>query len=154
MLFGVIYTIEWDPAENSECPPLEGDEADMLHELFDVTGTETCGENGAYTRTHFASKDLLSREDFEHFLRYTRLQSSPTPTMGALIAWRWGLGFSSPAVAFESPDSLFVESAYVIPLPEVEPRELECAQDVELRAQRAWERVRTAVINTYKEGIS
>lgn len=154
MLFGVIYTIEWDPAENSECPPLEGDEADMMRELFDLTGTEKCGEDGACTRSYFASKDLLTREDFERFLRYTRLQASPTPTGGALIAWRWELGFSAPAIAFESPESLFVELAYVIPLPEVEPRNLESAQDVELRAQRAWERVRTAVLNTYKDGVS
>jgi hypothetical protein len=175
MKFGVIYSIEWFPGESTECPALNGESSKVM-ELFDVTedtapdededeeDEEEKEDDDEGRRMKFVSKDLLSREEFEKFLQHTRLTASPTPTMGSIIGYAWGMGWTAPAVAFESDSGDYDELAYVTPVPEVEPRQFHVdsnnplglvahVTEIEEYQDRCWERVRKAVINTYEHGV-
>lgn len=156
MKFGVIYSIEWSTDEDDECPALSGEDSDVMS-LFDIT-------ERSEGHRKFASKDLLSREDFERFLRHTRLTASSTPTMGSIIGYAWGMGWTAPAIAFESDSRDYDEMAYVTPVPDTKPREFHIdpadpfgmakhVVETEAYMTRCWERVRRAVINTYDDGV-
>lgn len=148
MKFGVIYSIGWDTDQSEECPALSGENSSVMR-LFYVTNEtgEDLGEPRRYMK--FVSTDLLSRADFERFLEHTRLTASSTPTMGSIIGYAWGMGWTAPAVAFEGDSRDYEEMAYVTPIPDVsQQRELTAE-----RMDRCWERVRQAVINTYKDGV-
>lgn len=169
MKFGVIYDIEWDGDKDDECPALSGEGAEVM-QLFDIkeditTDADEDEDEPAKRHMKFASKELLSREEFEKFLQHTRLTASETQTMGSIIGGAWGLGWVAPAVAFESDSREYVEMAYVTPVPGVPPREfpiddkhqfglVESVTKSDEYMERCWQRVRRAVINTYAEGVS
>lgn len=167
MKFGVIYDIEWDGEYDNECPALSGEGAEVM-QLFNITedgAADADEDEPAKRHMKFASKELLSREEFEKFLRHTRLTASETQTMGSIIGGAWGMGWTAPAVMFESDSREFEEMAYVTPVPDVPPKEFpvddkhqfglaESVVRADEYMERCWQRVRRAVINTYAEGVS
>lgn len=168
MKFGVIYSIDWSMKESEECPALSGEDAEVMS-LFDITESNKVFEgmdedNPATGHMKFASKELLSRKDFERFLRHTRLTASSTPTMGSIIGYAWGMGWAAPAVAFESDSRDYEEMAYVTPVPSTTPRKFildpnhplglyEHVTATEEYQARCWVRVRDAVVRTYEDGV-
>lgn len=164
MKFGVIYTIEWNRSEGTECPFEEQDDKELLA-LFEKTedhrpanteddGLEDEDDDPVIYSCKFASRELLTREQFDRFLDVTRMRSDSAPTMGSIIGYAWGLGWTAPAIAFrDSACGIYDELAYVTPVPDVGVRHIENEEELFAYQERCWERVRRAVINTYKDGV-
>ncbi len=165
MKFGVIYSIEWNRSEGTECPFEEQDDKELLA-LFDKTedhrpgidtegdGLEEEDDDPVIYSCKFASRELLTREQFDRFLDVTGLRSDGTPTMGSIIGYAWGLGWTAPAVRFYDPYcKTYEESAYVTPVPDVEPRNIEDDEELAAYQMRCWERVRDAVVSHYEDGV-
>lgn len=152
MKFGVIYSIDWNSSEFTEDPFESYEEAADLLPLFHKTeSTEYDPEGGEHQELHakYAGIDLLTQTQFEHFLRVTRMVASQTPTLGSIIGYAWGMGWTAPAVRFFSYSKQFEEIAYVTPVPEVEIRRERSDEE----QWRAWERVRDAVVRMYEKGV-
>lgn len=164
MKFGVIYTIEWNRSEGTECPFEEQDDKELLA-LFEKTedhrpanteddGLEDEDDDPVIYSCKFASRELLTREQFDRFLDVTRMRSDSAPTMGSIIGYAWGLGWTAPAVRFHDPGNrTYEESAYVTPVPDVEPRDIEDDEEFAAYQMRCWERVRDAVVRHYEDGV-
>ena len=166
MKFGVIYTIEWDDDHwQGECPFESGDAPeDFDISLFEMTedgeGDTDIYENGRSRK--YVSRHLLTRDQFDAFLRYTRLVAVETETMGSIVGGKWGMGWWVPAIPFQDSGSgdEFFEDAYVTPVPDVPPRQFavdktdqfglaSAVLDQNEYMTQRWERVRKAVISVY-----
>jgi len=92
------------------------------------------------------SKDLLTQEQFDKFIEDVGLRADDTETMGSMIGFAWGLGWMAPAVSFSDNDGRdYVANAYVTPVPDVTMTR----EPDDDRMERAWQRVRRAIINKY-----
>jgi len=118
--------------------------------LFDLTEqadgepSEWCGDLWGGKVKHRKYCALLTRKQFERFLSDTGLFPEDVETLGSLGAPGYGLGFA-PAISFRNDDPEAIQSAYVTPLPEVEPkREL-----TPKRCEQVWQRVRRAIFSVY-----
>jgi len=144
MLFSVIYTVDCPshisirrflPSQRSLFQQTEGDERYEYSYLGDEW------EVGK----HRQLCALLTREQFDRFVSDTCLYAEDVQTMGSFGAP--GLGFGvAPAISFRSDDPDAILGAYVTPIPE-----LRWHTGHELRgSENDWERIRRAVINTYR----
>lgn len=151
MRFGVIYSIDWNSSESEE-NPFEGYEeaADLLPLFHKTENTEfdPKGRKNQALHAKYASKELLTRKQFERFLSVTRMVSDPTPTRGSIIGYAWGMGWTAPAVRFFSDSKPWEEDAYVTPVPDFEPKW--SLHDTE-RFYQVWERVRDAIVDFYED---
>ncbi len=92
------------------------------------------------------SKDLLTQTQFDKFIYDVGLTAEDVETMGSITGGAWGLGWHVPAVSFrDSAGYDYIASAYVTPVPDV----VLTREHDDDRMERAWERVRRAVINKY-----
>lgn len=146
MKYGVIYSFD-TTAKNSVAQfyprdlklfkTTEGDEQANYEEVF--------GPKSKHRK--LVSKDLLTQKQFDRFVRDLCLCAEDIETMGSLTGGAWGLGWVVPAVSFNDYSGQdYMANAYVTPVPDVE---LLREPDDE-RMERAWQRVRRAVINKYK----
>lgn len=139
MLFSVIYSVDV-PAETDidDYTPPQADE------LWDETEGDDQYEygylDGRWDEGHHRKWGaVLTREQFDEFVRHCNLTAENVQTMGSIGAP--GFGFSrAPAISFRSDDSDAIQSAYVSPIPEVEKDHLD---------DHDWDRVRGAVLSVY-----
>jgi len=135
MIFSVIYSFDCprDISVNDYYPSKR-----RLFDLTEQSDTVADAEIEGMPK-HRKLCGILTREQFEEFLWDVQIYAEDVETMGSLGAP--GLGFGlSPAISFGGDDYNAYQNAYVTPLPETTKSELN---------ERDWQRVRTAVINTY-----
>jgi len=146
MHFGIIYTfdIPWDTSVKGYLPPQrklwQQTEGDEQYDLGHLGGHWEKGK-------HRKLVGVLDKKQFEKFLDETTLYPEDVETMGSLgVPWADppGLGVA-PAVAFTSNDSGGYLSAYVTPLPDVEPKE----EVTDERADRYWRLIKLALLSKY-----
>ena len=87
---------------------------------------------------------LLTRAQFEKFLSDTCLYAEDVETMGSLGAPGCGLGIS-PAISFNGRSEEAILNAYVTPIPDVPF----VFHDDPERGEKAWQRIRKAILNTW-----
>jgi hypothetical protein len=98
-----------------------------------LEGSWLRGRHGKWTA-------LLTRDQFDEFVKALGLYAEATETMGSLGAPGFGFGWS-PAISFTADHEDAILSAYVTPVPEVEKKN---GGD-----ERDWRRVRQAVLSAY-----
>lgn len=150
MHFSVIYSFDiprhisvkrYLPARRLGFQQTEGDEQ---YELGHLEGVWAKGK-------HRKLCALLNRKQFEEFLRDTGLYADSTPTMGSIGAPGFGVGWA-PAIAFQNGmEAECCMDAWVTPTPDVKMSPNDWRQPRSARG--VWERVRRAVISTYKDGV-
>jgi len=147
MRYGVIYSFDTErtnkvkrfyPRNMKLFEVTEGDSQGDYDEIF--------GPKSKHRK--LVSKNLLSQVQFDRFIDDVGLRAQNVETMGSIIGFAWGLGaWTVPAISFDDNDGQdYIANAYVTPIPDVElTREPD-----DHRMERAWERVRLAVINKYR----
>lgn len=140
MKFSVIYSIDTptDVDVLDYAPPQVADLWDQTEgdEQFEYSYLEGRWEEGHHRK--FCS--VLTREQFDEFIRRTGLVAESCETMGSIGAPGLGFGWA-PAISFNGDDPDAIQNAYVTPLPEVEKDGFD---------DRDWERVRGAVLAVYR----
>ena len=138
MQVSVIYSVDTPGGEdvNAHAPPdlapwdqTEGDEG------YEYGYLEGRWEEGRHRKW----AGVLTRDQFDQFVRQCRLTAEEVQTMGALGTPGCGYGWA-PAISFRGDDPDAIASAYVTPLPEVRKDRLD---------DRDWGRVRAAVLAVY-----
>ncbi|MBN9519457.1 hypothetical protein J0H58_13195 [bacterium] len=139
MQFSVIYSVDTPAGIDvlGHAPP-------HVHDLWDQTEGDGQFEygylegrwEGGHHRKWCA---VLSRGQFDEFIRRCGLTAEDVRTMGSLGAPGVGFGWA-PAISFTGDDPDAILSAYVSPLPETRKNEL---------GDSDWERVRDAVLAVY-----
>ena len=139
MLFSVIYSVDCPEDEDvlDFAPPeveelwleTEGDEQ------YEYGYLEGRWEQGSHRKWCA----VLTRDQFDEFVRRCGLSAESTPTMGSLGAPGCGFGWQ-PAVSFRGDHPDAIQSAFVTPLPETRKQ----AGD-----EGDWDRVRSAVLAVY-----
>lgn len=156
MIFSVIYEVDTSESVDIQdyYPP-----KDQLEELWTCTESSDgesersylggCWEEGAHRKWCA----LLTRKQFEEFLSETGLVADDTETMGSLGAPGMGFG-CAPAILFDGDEYSAFAHAYVTPIPTVHTMEQFDNPRPTFKGfdERAWERVRRVVIDTYREG--
>lgn len=139
MLFSVIYSVDVreDADPDDFAPP-------NVKELWEETENDSCYEysylEGAWEHGHHRKWcALLTREQFDEFVKRCSLTAEDVQTMGSLGAPGFGIGWS-PAIAFRNDDYACIAGAYVTPLPETQKEACD---------ERDWDRVRNAVLAVY-----
>lgn len=141
MRFFVIYSLDVPDGESIRPyqPPnvrrwdrTEGDES------YEYGYLEGCWERGKH-RKYVA---LLERTAFDAFVDHVGLRAEDCETGGSLM----GFGHL-PAISFDARDADVILNAYVTPVPQDRHGE-----EREGLGERAWERVRSAVIGHYGLG--
>lgn len=139
MLFSVIYSLDTpadvDPLDYA--PPQAGElwdqtEGDGQYEYGYLEGRWEGGHHRKWAA-------LLTRAQFDEFVRRCGLTAEDVETMGSLGAPGFGFG-CAPAVSFNGDDPDAILNAYVTPIPETAKERLD---------DRDWERVRGAVLSVY-----
>lgn len=139
MRFSVIYSVDmphdvsvrvWAPPGRRAWQQTEGDEQYDLDIWDKGKHRKWCG--------------LLTRKQFDAFVDKVGFKMEDVETMGSIGAPACGFG-CAPAFSFHdnSYGDRGYADAYVTPLPDVEPRDDEAWQD------RAWERIRRAMLSVY-----
>lgn len=157
MLFSTIYSIDVsskDSVEERYPPGVEpGKEYD--HEVWECTEsgeTQYAYLEGAWKDgQHRKFSALLTREEFEAFLRGAGLCASWTETGGSIGAPGFDI-YHAPAIAFDSDYNDAIIGAYVTPIPTVHTREQFMEREGLGLGEDAWNRVRKVVIETYEHG--
>jgi hypothetical protein len=139
MQFSVIYSVD-TPADVDlldYAPPQVSELWDQTEgdEQYEYSYLEGRWENGHHRKW----VAVLTREQFDQFIRRTGLTAEDVQTMGSIGAPGFGFGWA-PAISFNGDDPDAIQSAYVTPLPEVEKDHFD---------DRDWERVRGAVLAVY-----
>jgi hypothetical protein len=112
----------------------EGDES---YELGHLEGEWRNGK-------HRKLVGVLSQSDFDELVEDCEIAAQDVETMGCLgVPWGW----HAPAISFRSEHDCAIVEAYVTPLPSFE---IKNRQDDDEWQNRAWERIRDAVIKKYK----
>lgn len=89
---------------------------------------------------------MLTRKQFDEFVKHCDLRAETTETMGSLGAPGMGMGWS-PAISFRAQDVNAIDvGAYVTPIPSFEPVK---RADDEPWGERAWNRIRRAILKVY-----
>ena len=100
-------------------------------------------EEGGQHRKYCA---LLTRDEFDAFVRHVGIWAEDVETMGSLGAP--GFDFAlAPAISFTSHDGEAILSAYVTPLPSFRPTK---RGDDRAWQDRAWERLKGAILAVYR----
>lgn len=146
MLFSVIY--EFDvPMESSvrryafRCRSLR------LTERADGEPSEWCSDIWGGKVKHRKYAGLLTRAQFDRLIEETGMWAETTETLGSIGAPGFGYGLA-PAISFRNDDPDAIQSMYVTPVPEVEPKRPVTRE----RGERVWDRVRNAVLTVYGNG--
>jgi hypothetical protein len=139
MLFSVIYCID-TPADVD----ILGYAPPRVEELWDATEDDGQYEfsylEGRWENGHHRKwVAVLTRDQFDEFVRDCSLIAEDVQTLGSLGAPGCGLGWS-PAISFRSDDADAIQAAHVTPLPETKKVRFD---------ERDWERVRSAVLAVY-----
>ena len=144
MRFSVVYEADcrMDDSIRRYAPPKS--RAWFLTEQADGKPSNWCSELWGGKAKHRKWCGLLTRTQFDEFLRATGLFAEMTETMGSLGAPGFGYGLS-PAISFRDDASEAIKEAYVTPILDVIPRRLVS----EKRSNVAWHRVRRAVLAVY-----
>lgn len=139
MLFSVIYSVDVPEDEDvlDFAPPdakklwqeTEGDEQ------YEYGYLEGRWEQGSHRKWCA----VLTRDQFDEFVRRCSLSAESTPTLGSIGAPGGGFGWQ-PAVSFRGDHPDAIQSAFVTPLPETRKQ----AGD-----EGDWDRVRSAVLAVY-----
>ncbi len=88
---------------------------------------------------------FLTRQQFERFVEHTNLFSEDVETMGSLGAMGFGFGLA-PAISFTGDEDSCIKGAYVTPIPgRAKPHDPKHGP----YSERAWQRLRRAVIKKY-----
>jgi hypothetical protein len=144
MRFGIVYSLDVGADTNlREFAPSRK----QMH-LFRVTednSRESVASDILPKHRKYASKRLLTQQEFEDFVDHTGLFAEDTETMGILGAPWSEVAFHCPAISFTNDDPHAWQSAYVIPVPErsLPPKSEE-------RTERVWKLVKKAVVNKFR----
>lgn len=154
MIFQVFYSIDWSLDEGERCPVLNGEHAAVMERFYAPRPRIV---DGVYFAS-MSSKGSLDRKEFEAFLRHT--QMTPVPD-GVDKTFLGGV----PYIKFVGDGRPYRETAKVVPTPGPDGRQFEIdpldpfglakvvTQREEYRMQ-AWKRVKRAILNTYKNGVT
>ena len=138
MLFSVIYSVDipkpesitrYLPSQRHLFDQTEGDEQ------YDYGYLEGMWAKGKHRKLC----SLLTRKQFDRFIRDTRLVAETTETMGSIGAPGCGFG-PVPAISFQGYDEYAIQNAYVTPLPERRHSPL---------TERDWQRIRKVMLSIY-----
>jgi hypothetical protein len=139
MLFSIIYSVDVprDASVRPYAPPQSRGawdltEGDSEYEYGYLGGRWKKGKHRKWCA-------VLNRKQFDAFVSHCGLVAEDVETLGSLGAPGFGVGWA-PAISFHSDDEDAMQSAYVTPLLD----RLKKPAD-----ERAWERVRKAVISVY-----
>lgn len=144
MRFSVIYSVDCAMGEpiGQYSPPRS--RAWQMTERDDGQPDEWCGELWGGKCKHRKWCALLTRKQFDEFIDKVCIHAEDVETMGSLGAPGFGYGLA-PAISFIDHGPEAILSAYVTPIPDVEPkREL-----TPERSEQVWRRVRSAVLAVY-----
>ncbi len=144
MKFSIIYSFDcpknvsvkcWKPKTRS----MQQTEDDDQYEFGHLGGNWEKGKHRKYA-------GILTKKQFDAFVTDLGLRASKTETMGSIGAP--GFIGMAPAVCFElwSSDPEGLLSAYVTPMPDVDPEWFNMDEE---RATRAWNRIKRALLNMY-----
>lgn len=145
MEFGIIFTV--DVANSPDAPKLTSYYAAprIMRKLTMTESDDRYDDFGCdFTTKHRKYAGVLSKDDFKQFVDETGLFAQDIETGGALgmpgnSPWYgW-----SPAISFDNDDRHAIINAYVTPYPNTK------APDTDEKMDRAWERVRAAVIRQF-----
>lgn len=143
MRFSVIY--EFDiPMGRSVSGLTPRTRSMRLMEREDGEPSDWCSDLWGGKVKHRKWAGLLNKAQFLRFIDEAGLIAESTETMGSLGAPGCGYGIV-PAVSFRGDEEDSIQSAYVTPLLEVEPK----APMTEERSERAWRRVRAAMLRQF-----
>jgi len=116
MEFSIIYSIDCprDKSIRQFNPPSK---QKRLWQLTEADSRYDCGDlEGRWSKgKHRKWCALLNREQFEAFLRHTRLCAQDVRTMGSIGAPGCGFGLA-PAFSFDNDNPDAIQNAYVTPL--------------------------------------
>jgi hypothetical protein len=139
MQFSIIYSadVPADVDVRDYAPP-------RVEELWDETEDDDQFEysylEGGWEEGHHRKWcAVLTREQFDEFVRRCGLVADDVQTMGSLGTPGCGFG-RAPAISFRSDDPVAIQSAYITPLPETQKHQYD---------ERDWDRVRSAVLAVY-----
>jgi len=144
MLFSVIYEFDCPMTHTVGCYTPSQRHLFDLTERADGEPSDWCAELFGGKCKHRKYCALLTRKQFDRFLFDTGLFPEDVETMGSLGAPGCGYGIA-PAVSFRNDDPEAIQSAYVTPIPEVEPRRPLTPE----RCEQVWQRVRSAMLATF-----
>lgn len=123
MLFSVIYTADYPVPTGEFYGETKIDDVAPPHrrKLWELT--EAYDEDAFYWGSgarwrHRKWAAVLTREQFDEFIRKTWLTADDTETMGSIGAPGFGMGWA-PAVSFSHDSDGQALNAYVTPVPEV-----------------------------------
>lgn len=116
MLFSVIYSADWPIDGLTTVADLAPPHRRKLWELTEAHD-EPAYWDGQTRMRHRKWAAILTRPQFDEFIRKTWLTADPTETMGSLGAPGFGFGWA-PAISF-TYDGEHLLNAYVTPVPEV-----------------------------------
>lgn len=139
MKFSVIYTADVPADEDvlDHAPPHVADlwdetEGDGQFEYGYLEGRWEGGHHRKWCA-------VLTRDQFDEFVRRCGLVAEDVRTMGSIGAPGFGFGWA-PAISFNGDHPDAIQNAYVTPLPETRKKAL---------GDSDWERVRDAVLAVY-----
>lgn len=138
MLFSVIYSVDVPSdvdAMDFAPPDLELWDETENDDQYEYDYLEGCWEGGHHRKWCA----VLTRDQFDKFVERCGLSAEDVETMGSLGAPEFGFGWA-PAISFNGDDPDCIANAYVTPIPETK---------AESCGERAWERVRSAVLAVY-----
>jgi hypothetical protein len=139
MQFSVIYSVD-TPADVDTLDYAPPQVTDLWDETEDDSQFEYSYLEGRWEEGHHRKWcALLTRDQFNQFIRRTGLVAEDVQTMGSIGALGCGFGWA-PAISFTGNDQDAIQNAYVTPIPEVEKGHFD---------DRDWERVRCAVLSVY-----
>lgn len=138
MQFSVIYSVDVPRSSGqsvaSYAPPCR--RAWQLTETDDDMGSEPENKHRKWCA-------VLSREQFDKFVRKCGLRMSTVETMGMIGAPGFGFGWA-PAHSFDGEDDEVYQNAYVCPIPEVDLQ-----QDDPEKGQRRWGKIKAVMLRIY-----
>ena len=143
MKFSVIYEFECGMDDSVSRYTFKTRSFDLT-ERYDGEPSEWCSDlwNGKCKHRKYAG--ILNRNQFDEFVRQTEVWADDVETLGSIGAPGFGYGVA-PAISFSNNDPDVIQSAYITPIPSVEPKQ----EITPERSERIWYRVRNAVLSVY-----
>lgn len=120
MLFSIIYEANWPIDTHAPLTTVEEVAPPNRRRLWELTEArdEEAYWDGETRMRHRKWAAVLTREQFDEFIRKTWLTADHTETMGSIGAPGFGFGWA-PAVSFSYDSDGQSLNAYVTPVPEV-----------------------------------
>ncbi len=143
MRFSIIYEFDC-PMTSSVRAYTFRSRSLFLTERSDGEASEWCSDLWDSKGHHRKYAGILSRDQFSKLINQTGMWAEDVETMGSIGAPGFGFGVA-PAISFRNDDPDVIQSMYVTPLIDVEPKRPVTPE----RAELTWNRVRRAVLSVY-----